>query len=105
VDIPAKASAAAPVKGQSTAPAVTKVVALIDVGFGNNLTIRGDGPGLSWQSGVGMVCTDGTSWIWSTTEASGPITFKVLANDMTWCAGEDYVVLPGETVTISPLFY
>jgi hypothetical protein len=91
-------------KASRVTPTVTKVVATIDVGFGNSLTIRGEGPGLSWHQGVSMVCQEGTTWVWSTTEAIGPVSFKLLANDQTWCAGEDLIVHPGETVTITPAF-
>src|SRR5690606_12500637 len=34
----------------------TVIVAKIDVGFGNALYLRGDGPGLSWSKGVPMDC-------------------------------------------------
>lgn len=91
-------------KTAEAAPVVTKIVATIDVGFGNHLTIRGDGPGLSWETGVAMACIDGTSWVWSTAEAAGPITFKVLANDLTWCAGEDRTVQPGDQLSFTPSF-
>jgi hypothetical protein len=33
-----------------------------------------------------------------------PVTLKFLVNDLTWSAGEDYVVEPGSTVTLVPTF-
>src|SRR5579872_5239985 len=35
------------------------IEAKIDVGFGNTLYLRGEGPGLSWTQGVPLTCVDG----------------------------------------------
>jgi len=32
------------------------------------------------------------------------VTFKVLVNDLTWNTGNDYVVEPGQSLTITPTF-
>jgi hypothetical protein len=40
-------------KTVTTAKPVTTIEAKIDVGFGNNLFVRGEGPGLSWEKGTG----------------------------------------------------
>jgi hypothetical protein len=98
------AAPATPKKAAAPEALVTKVVALIDVGFGNSLTIRGEGPGLSWDSGVTMACADGTAWVWSTSEATGPVTFKVLVNDLNWCGGVDLVATPGSVLEFTPEF-
>ena len=81
---------------------LTVVVARIDVGFGNLLFIRGDGPGLSWDRGVPMDCVASDQWTWSTAAASRPFAYKVLINDERWSAGEDCVAEVGVENTTSP---
>ena len=96
---PAVASAA------SAAPKVhlTSVVARIDVGFGNLLYIRGEGPGLSWDRGVPMECASSDTWTWSTTTANRPFAYKVLINDERWSVGDDYVASAGAENSIAPV--
>lgn len=82
----------------------TTVVALVDVGFGNRLFIRGDGPGLSWDRGAAMECVEPNRWEWQIDSATGAFPFKVLINDDQWSHGEDYQALPGERKEIWPEF-
>jgi len=82
----------------------TAVVAQIDVGFGNTLYVRGEGPGLSWEKGVPLDCVADDKWAISLAETSKPVVFKFLINDQTWCIGDDYVAQPGTTVTVTPVF-
>lgn len=82
----------------------TTIVAKIDVGFENTLVIRGDGPGLSWDSGVTMENLGPDTWQWSTTKANNEFEVKFLVNDDTWCDGENLVVKPGSSVGITPAF-
>jgi hypothetical protein len=91
------------IKPASTAKPVTTIEAKIDVGFGNNLFVRGEGPGLSWDHGTLLKCVDGQTWQFAT-EASDPLKFKLLLNDSVWMAGEDQVVPPGKRVEITPSF-
>ena len=90
--------------GMTTPPVPTTIVAQIDVGFGNTLFIRGDGPGLSWEKGVVLDCVADDKWTVSLGETAKPIVFKFLINDLTWCGGDDYVAQPGTTVTVTPCF-
>jgi hypothetical protein len=97
----------APVKKKPTAqpvPPATFISAKIDIGFGNVLFLRGEGPGLSWDKGLPMECIGPDLWSATLTGATAPITFKVLVNDLTWNTGSDYVVEPGQSVTITPTF-
>ncbi len=98
--------AAAPVASTTRAPAARKttVAATIDVGFGNLLYLRGEGPGLSWERGLPMDCVSADNWAWTTTAASRPFAYKVLINDEQWSLGEDCVAEVGVTNTISPTF-
>lgn len=82
----------------------TAILAQIDVGFGNQLFIRGDGPGLSWGKGVPMECSSSDTWTWSTTAATRPFAYKVLVNDEKWTEGDDFVASVGVGNTIWPPF-
>lgn len=112
-----KKTTAAPASGASAAPAgretipppalapvVTTLVARIDVGFGNQLFVRGEGPGLSWDDGVPMVCMDDDHWTVALEGATKPVVFKFLINDRNWSIGADYRVAPGATAVLTPSF-
>ncbi len=102
---PAKKSAPAKKKAlSSTAPLVTTISAKIDIGFGNHLCLRGEGPLLSWDKGIAMDCAGNILWTTTIKGATAPVIFKVLVNDLTWSTGKDYVVEPGQSVTITPTF-
>jgi len=96
--------ARAAVKAVAPAHVQTKIVVRIDVGFGNVLYIRGDGPGLSWNEGVPMECVAPDQWEHTLGESARPVSFKVLVNDQLWATGADSVVASGSTVTITPEF-
>jgi len=96
------AVAATPVR--RSAPAATKIIALIDVGFGNTLYVRGEGPGLSWDKGVPLDCVIDDQWTFALKGVTKPVVFKLLINDLSWSAGEDYSVKPGESLTVTPTF-
>lgn len=106
VKAPAK-KAGAPAKKKSAAnvePPATFISAQIDIGFGNHLTIRGSGPGLSWDKGVVMDNVGANLWTVALLNVSEPVTFKVLVNDLSWSTGGDYVVAPAKSLTIFPTF-
>lgn len=96
--------AAAPAKKKTGEPPVTFISASIDIGFGNHLFLRGEGPGLSWDHGIAMDCTGAGLWTASVKNAKTPVVFKVLVNDLSWSTGDDFVVAPGQSVTITPSF-
>ena len=100
---PAKASPSPKTKAKPAA-VTTTIVAAVDVGFGNHLTLRGTGPGLSWETGLPLECVADDRWSITLPETSQPIVCKFLRNDSDWCAGEDYTVLPGSSVVLSPTF-
>jgi hypothetical protein len=91
---------AAPAGGQ---PALATVIAKVDVGFGNQLFIRGSAAGLDWNRGTLMECRADSEWVWT-----GPVAetalFKVLLNDTVWSQGEDFVATPGVRLEIAPTF-
>jgi hypothetical protein len=85
-------------------PPATLIHAQIDVGFGNTLHIRGDGPGLSWHGGLAMVPVAANLWSFTVRGATAPFAFKVLVNDLTWNEGENYLIAPGTEITVMPVF-
>jgi hypothetical protein len=85
-------------------PAPTVITAKIDVGFGNALYLRGDGPGLSWNKGTLLDCVAGDQWSITIPGVKSPVTFKFLLNDQTWSKGEDYIAAPGSTTSLTPAF-
>lgn len=97
-------TAAAPAKKKTGEPPVTFISAQIDIGFGNQLFLRGAGPGLSWDQGVAMDCVGVGLWTASVKNAAEPVVFKVLVNDLSWSAGGDFVAAPGQSITITPSF-
>jgi hypothetical protein len=103
---PATKSKAAPkVKAVATRPLTTSITAQIDIGFGNQLYLRGEGPGLSWDRGVLMNCVSDTQWQLTLAESARPIVFKFLVNDLSWSAGVDnYTAAPGASVVLTPTF-
>ena len=90
-------------KPYAPAPKVATIEAKINVGFGNNLFVRGNGPGLSWEHGTPLTCVDEQTWRWTATVDS-ELTFKLLLNDSVWAKGEDVVVEPGERIELAPSF-
>lgn len=82
----------------------TVIKAKIDIGFGNTLFLRGEGPGLSWDAGVPMNSEGSDTWTSTVSGAKSQVIFKFLVNDISWNVGEDYVVDPGSTVELAPSF-
>jgi hypothetical protein len=102
---PAKKTAAPAARKKAAAePPATFISAQIDIGFGNHLYLRGEGPGLSWDIGVAMDNTGSNLWTASVKGAKLPVVFKVLVNDLTWNTGADYSVNPGQSITVYPTF-
>jgi hypothetical protein len=96
---PVNPPAAAP-----SAAAFTAVTAQIDIGFGNTLFIRGEGPGLTWNKGLPLKNAGSSEWTISLPRATRPIIFKFLINDEVWSTGEDYKADPGALVVLQPGF-
>lgn len=83
---------------------VTTISASIDVGFGNALYLRGEGPGLSWDKGVKLACVANDKWTIVLGESARPYVFKFLLNDEVWSTGEDFTADPGVSITLTPSF-
>ena len=84
-------------------PKVTTIEVKVDVGFGNAVYLRGQGPGLSWERGVPCECVNRDTWRW-TAPAAEKLTVKPLLNDSVWARGADLVIAPGEQAEVVPAF-
>ncbi len=91
-------------KQDAAAGPVTTVIAKLNVGYGNNLYIRGEGAELKWESGILMENAGSDEWSWTTSSAAGGIIFKFLINDEIWSTGENFTVVAGDTSISSPTF-
>lgn len=83
---------------------ITTIAARVDVGFGNNLYIRGEGAGLSWDVGILMKNLSPYEWAWETKNTSKPIEYKLLINDELWANGENQFAIAGDTAITAPTF-
>ena len=82
----------------------TSITARVDVGFGNQLYIRGAGAGLSWEKGLQLENVSAYEWTFATTKAKSDVTFKFLINDELWAEGDNIIVAEGATSISSPVF-
>jgi len=92
------------VKAPAAKLSPTVISALVNVGFGNQLFLRGEGPGLSWDAGVPMQCVADDKWTISLPGAGKAVIFKFLINDLVWSVGPDNVVQSGGKATVAPTF-
>lgn len=87
------------------APApLTRIMADADVGYGNILYLRGEGGGLSWDTGVAMNNDGDNKWSWVVESTDEQITFKFVINDLMWSAGDNLTVARGKTSVSTPSF-
>lgn len=94
----------APAKSATiTAGVPITIEAKVDIGFGNNLFVRGQGAGLSWDHGLPLENVDSQTWR-LTVPAKDKVQFKLLINDSVWAQGEDIVATPGKKVELTPAF-
>lgn len=104
VATPAPVTEKAPAKTPVAKKSLTTIVVKYDVGIGNSMILRGDGPGLSWDTGTVMENIDSETWQWTTSTAKSAFEIKFLINDAGWSQGENFAVKPGTTTGFSPSF-
>jgi hypothetical protein len=51
-----------------------------------------------------MNCIADNCWSLELPASTRPVIFKFLVNDLSWSAGQDYVVASGDTLAITPTF-
>jgi outer membrane biosynthesis protein TonB len=102
---PAAKTVKKPAASAKAAAPVTVIVAKYDVGIGNSMFIRGEGAGLSWESGTAMENAGNDVWVWTTNAVrEGAVSFKFLINDEAWSTGDNMTASAGETTTLRPSF-
>jgi hypothetical protein len=82
----------------------TRITVKVDVGFGNQLFIRGKGAHLTWEKGLPLINIKADEWTWETEEVLSQCEFKVLLNDQIYEKGENHLINSGAAVTVTPYF-
>jgi len=101
---PAAPSPVAPSIVAKTKGSRVTIVAKVDVGYGNSVSIRGDEPFLHWSKGIALGSIAGDKWEIVLTGIDRPFQFKFLRNDQVWSTGDNYTASPGDTLSITPGF-
>lgn len=101
---PAKKAVAPKAKTTAKKALKTSIIARVDVGFGNQLYVRGTGADLSWEKGLQLDNVSSYEWAFATTKAQSDVTFKFLINDELWAEGGNIIVAEGATSISSPVF-
>jgi hypothetical protein len=83
----------------------TQVTVRYNVGYGNQLYIRGRGANLSWEKGIPLKNVKANEWIWETETSFSHCEFKVLINDRNYENGENHYLNPGASIIYTPHFY
>jgi len=74
---------------QSPAKGTHHLIALVNVGWGNAVYVRGEGASLSWDLGIPMYCLGEDRWVFAFPTNDPPKAFKFLLNDAHWAIGEN----------------
>ena len=82
----------------------TRITVRFDVGFSNNVFIRGHGAGLSWDQGVLLKNVGPDEWVWEAKTPFDDCEFKVLINDQQYEQGENHHVRTGAQLKYTPQF-
>jgi hypothetical protein len=91
-------------EASASSDGATRLLATAYIGIGNKLFLRGDGPGLSWDSGVPMQFVSIGKWGWSTQESVNPIHCKLYKNDDIASLTGEIVLEPGRHTEVTALF-
>ena len=70
----------------------TRITVKYDIGYANQLYIRGKGANLSWDKGQPMKNTKSDEWVWETEAHFTQCEFKVLMNDQNYETGDNHSV-------------
>ena len=82
----------------------TKVIFNCDIGFKNELFIRGCGAGLSWEKGQKLKNISADKWEWNCCESFDSCECKVLINDCEYECGQNHKICCGDCQNIKPKF-
>jgi hypothetical protein len=101
-----------PIKNQATSQGhgdkkpgqKTRITVKYDVGFPNQLFIRGKGASLSWDKGQPLKNVKSDEWVWESDATSSHFEFKVLINDQTYEQGDNHQATNGYLIIYTPKF-
>jgi len=88
----------------STSKNKTRITIKYDVGFGNSVTIRGEGANLNWHKGTPLVNSKRDEWVFETDASFNKCEFKVLLNDRIYEQGSNHQLHQGATIQYTPRF-
>jgi chemotaxis protein histidine kinase CheA len=91
-------------ESSASSDGATRLLATAYIGIGNKLFIRGDGPGLSWDTGVPMQFVSIGKWGWATHDATAPIRAKLYKNDETAALSGEITLEPNRHTEVTALF-
>jgi hypothetical protein len=83
---------------------VSRIIINYDVGFGNRLSIRGNGANLSWDEGIVLDNVKPDEWIWETKVPFSTCEFKILINDNQFEIGDNHPLICGTSLQYTPCF-
>lgn len=84
--------------------AKTRITVKYDIGFSNQLYIRGQGANLSWDKGQPFKNVKSDEWVWETDTPFTRCEFKVLINDRIYETGDNHVLNHGAALLYTPHF-
>lgn len=93
-----------PKHAESTSGPAAKLIAKVDVGWGNVLFARGEGAGLSWSSGIPLSNIDNETWVFDSSQETEEVVLKLLINDQQWAEGDNLNLSQGKTIIVKPKF-
>jgi predicted alpha/beta superfamily hydrolase len=92
--------------GQPDAAPITngaRVIVHYPLGTGHKMTVRGNGAGLNWNTGMNATMGANDEWTIDL-PVTAAIELKPLIDDATWSIGPNYGLVPGQTLDIWPHF-
>lgn len=90
--------------GQEKKGQKTRVTIKYDVGFKNQIYIRGKGANLSWEKGQPLKNVKADEWVWETDVPFSNCEFKVLINDRNYETGNNHFIAQGSSILYTPYF-
>lgn len=82
----------------------TRIIVKYDVGYANQLYVRGKGANLSWNHGIPLKNIKADEWIWETDSSFKACEFKVLINDQQYEGGQNHPLACGASIQYTPNF-
>jgi hypothetical protein len=83
----------------------TRITIKYDVGYPNQLFIRGKGANLNWDKGQLLKNIKRDEWVWETDAHFTNCEFKILINDRVYENGDNHHLNAGSTLVYTPHFY